>query len=163
MEMNTNQAKFQQNCQVEEIPSISRGVSTKIRHSSRAFSISGMKVSIVVPAYKESKNMEPLITRISSAISNFSHEIIVVDDNSKDGTDTVIKQLQQQKHKVRLITRVSERGLSSAVLKGFVEARGEYVICMDADLQHPPEALPEFIKMLDTFEFVIGTRFLIEI
>ena len=102
--------------------------------------------------------MEQLITRITKTLSSQEHEIIVVDDNSKDGTEDVIKQLQQQKHKVRLITRVNERGLSSAVLKGFAEARGEYVICMDADLQHPPEALVDFISMLKTKEFVIGTR-----
>jgi dolichol-phosphate mannosyltransferase len=86
-------------------------------------------------------------------------EMIIVDDNSKDGTEQVVDQLQKNYPNVRLIVRTTERGLSSAVLRGFNEARGKLLLCMDADLQHPPESVPEMLKKLETNPFVIGTRY----
>ena len=115
-------------------------------------------VSIIIPTYKESKNLSLLIPMISLNLKNHSHEIIIVDDNSQDGTDKVVEQLKQDSHKVTLIIRQKDRGLSSAVLHGFQQAHGKYLVCMDADLQHPPEKLPEFIYALGSHDFVIGTR-----
>ena len=120
-------------------------------------------VSVVVPTYQEVQNLRPLVMRINGAMrkAKRSYEIIVVDDDSRDGTDRAVKELRELGHPIRLITRVGERGLSSAVIRGFSEANGEALVCLDADLSHPPEAIP---MMLERFgetrvDFVIGSRY----
>lgn len=148
--------------------------------------------SIVIPTYKEGANLKELITRIFKAIeteqgnnkSNNSFllttsntEVIVVDDNSQDGSEQIVNELSQQPHHLnaRIIVRTQERGLSSAVLRGFSESRGDFLMCMDADLQHPPEAVPAMFRELISptseknkkekkveeapVEFVLGTRY----
>ena len=76
-------------------------------------------------------------------------------------TDQVVSTLSEEGHAVRLIIRTDQRGLSSAVLRGFFEAKGRVLVCMDADLSHPPEMLPRMIDMLakDQAEFIIGSRY----
>ena len=89
-------------------------------------------------------------------------ELIVVDDNSRDGTADVVAQLAKEKYNARIIVRTTERGLSSAVLRGFSEAAStsRHLICMDADLQHPPEKVPELLQaLIDGAPFVLGTRY----
>lgn len=119
-------------------------------------------VSIVIPAYREAENLPVIIPRLSEALSgaNLAAEIIVVDDYSGDGTAEVCRDLAQQ-YPVRLETRQTERGLSSAVLHGLRRARGDVLIVMDADLSHPPEKVPELVEALDDadVDFVIGSRY----
>lgn len=118
--------------------------------------------SVIVPAYKEKLNIKPLTTRLFAALGtegSKTTELIFVDDNSNDGSVEEVEALQKQGYNVRIIVRTNERGLSSAVLKGFYEAKGEYLICMDADLQHPPESVPSLFDSLKTHSFVIGTRY----
>ena len=74
------------------------------------------------------------------ALRSWPHEIIVVDDDSNDGTDQAVAVLSEQGHAVRLIVRTDQRGLSSAVLRGFFEAKGRVLVCMDGDLSHPPRS-----------------------
>lgn len=90
-----------------------------------------------------------------------SYELIFVDDDSRDGMDRIIRELNEFGYPVRLITRVGERGLSSAVIRGFSEANGETFICLDADLSHPPEALPAILECLDEtgVDLVLGSRY----
>jgi len=118
-------------------------------------------VSIVVPTYREADNLPLLVPRVTAALEPWPHEIIIVDDDSNDGTDQAVATLREQGHATRLIVRTDERGLSSAVLRGFSEAKGSVLVCMDADLSHPPEALPRMIEKLarDDVEFVIGSRY----
>jgi len=118
-------------------------------------------VSIVVPTYREADNLPLLVPRVTAALEPWPHEIIIVDDDSDDGTDQAVATLREQGHAIRLIVRTDERGLSSAVLRGFSEAKGSVLVCMDADLSHPPEALPRMIEKLarDDVEFVIGSRY----
>lgn len=120
------------------------------------------EVSIIVPTYREAENLGVLIPRISDALAgtDVSAEIIVVDDNSPDGTPEVCQRLAAQ-HPLRLIVRTTERGLSSAVLAGMQAAQGDLLLVMDADLSHPPEKIPELVQALrnpDT-DFVIGSRY----
>lgn len=117
-------------------------------------------VSVIVPTYQESANLPLLVPRITAALASRPHEVIVVDDNSNDGTDQVVETLREQGHAVRLVVRTDQRGLSSAVLRGFAEAIGDIFVCMDADLSHPPEALGRMIDKLEQepIEFVIGSR-----
>ncbi|AAS52409.1 AEL275Cp [Eremothecium gossypii ATCC 10895] len=118
--------------------------------------------SVVVPAYHERPNIKPLATRLFAALGNADSkktELIFVDDNSQDGSVEEVEALAKQGYNVRIIVRTDERGLSSAVLKGFYEAKGEYLVCMDADLQHPPESVPLLLDSLRTHPFVLGTRY----
>ncbi len=119
-------------------------------------------VSVIVPAYREAENLPLLIPRVHAALqqAGMSAEIIVVDDNSPDDTPQVMAKLAEE-HPVRLIVRTTERGLSSAVVRGMQEARGEILVCMDADLSHPPEKVPELVAALleQQGDFVIGSRY----
>ena len=120
-------------------------------------------VSIVVPTYQEAENIDELVRRVSHTLDEAQRlfEIIIVDDASHDGTDERIANLRREGHPVRMIERRHERGLSSAVLRGFSEACGDVMVCMDADLSHPPEALPELIAPLTEpeTEMVVGSRY----
>jgi dolichol-phosphate mannosyltransferase len=131
--------------------------------SSAVQSAAAITLSVVIPTYREAKNLELLIPKISDVLraAAVAHEIIVVDDNSQDGTAAIVDALQRAGHTVRLVTRVGERGLSSAVIRGFVEARGAYLLCMDADMSHPPDALPRMLEAVRTpgTDFVIGSRY----
>jgi len=92
---------------------------------------------------------------------NISYEIIFVDDDSKDDIEKIISNLSSEGLNVRLIQRKNERGLSSAVLRGFSEAEGGILVCMDADLSHPPESIHVMIDKIvkNNAEFVIGSRY----
>ena len=120
-------------------------------------------VSVVVPAFREVDNIRELVLRVTQTLrrAEITHEIIIVDDHSRDGTDEVVQILELEGHPVRLVTRTHERGLSTAVVRGFHEARGDVLVCMDADLSHPPEKLPELIAQITEHdaEFVIGSRY----
>ncbi|NLF68697.1 MAG: glycosyltransferase family 2 protein [Candidatus Anammoximicrobium sp.] len=119
-------------------------------------------VSVIIPAYREAENLPVIIPRLSEALgeAHLAAEIIVVDDYSGDGTREICGDLSQQ-YPLRLETRESERGLSSAVLHGLRRARGDVLIVMDADLSHPPEKVPELVEALDEadVDFVIGSRY----
>ena|SRR5436190_1266647 len=98
--------------------------------------------SVIVPAYKEKLNLRPLTTRLFAAFSDSESpikaenvELIVVDDNSRDGSVEEVDALKGEGYNIRIIVRTTERGLSSAVVRGFKEAKGDAMICMDADLQ----------------------------
>lgn len=120
-------------------------------------------VSIVIPTYREAENLEELVGRIARSMESdrLRYEVIVVDDDSRDGTEQVVEKLRRAGRPVRLIVRRRERGLSTAVLRGFREARGGTLVCMDADLSHPPEAVPRLVARLreGEAEFVIGSRY----
>lgn len=121
-------------------------------------------VSVVIPTYQEVENIEELVERVSETFNDIDDllEIIVVDDASRDGTAEKIVELQERGRRVRMIERTDERGLSSAVLRGFDEAKGDYLVCMDADLSHPPESLPRLVDALESpeTEMVVGSRYI---
>jgi dolichol-phosphate mannosyltransferase len=124
---------------------------------------SSVEVSVVVPTYHEVENIPLLVPRVDQALrsAGLLGEIIIVDDNSCDGSEEVVARLAQEGRPVRIIVRTTERGLSTAVLRGFDESAGRYLACMDADLSHPPEALPAMIELLrgGDVDFVIGSRY----
>jgi len=84
-----------------------------------------------------------------------AHEVLLVDDNSKDATPQVCEELSKT-YPLRLLVRtIPKDGLGGAVLHGMHEARGEYLVVMDADLQHPPEKLPELLAPLEKSRAVL--------
>ncbi|MEM0191908.1 MAG: glycosyltransferase family 2 protein [Candidatus Korarchaeum sp.] len=115
-------------------------------------------MSIVVPTYNERGNLEELLARVSSSLRGVSYEVIIVDDSSTDGTAEAALALSRELP-VRVIIRPPRSGLSSAVLDGFRAARGDILCVMDADLQHPPELLPELYRRASNYDIVIASRY----
>ena len=104
-------------------------------------------VSIILPTYDEAENIGKIIPALSEVLQgdDIEGEIIVVDDNSPDGTADIASQLSK-KYPVRVHVRKSERGLSRAVIEGFQLAEGSIFVVMDADLSHPVQKVPAMVK-----------------
>ncbi len=118
-------------------------------------------ISIVVPTYNERGNIPALLERLRKALNDrgIAYEVIIVDDNSPDGTADVAQELSKI-HPVKVVRRPGKLGLSSAVLDGLKVAEGEYIVVMDADLQHPPEVIPEMIEAAENgCDIVIASRY----
>lgn len=116
--------------------------------------------TIVVPTYNEADNLPALLERIDEALGDRpgGYEVVVVDDNSPDGTWQTAEQLGED-YPVRVIRRRGESGLSTAVIEGFGAAHADHIVVMDADLQHPPERLPDLLDALDEgADMVVGSR-----
>lgn len=128
----------------------------------RVLDDSAPQLSIVIPTYREAANLEVLTERIFAAVqgAGIDTELILVDDNSQDGSVEVVQRLTAR-YPVRMIVRIGQRGLSTAVLRGFEESRGRILLVMDADLSHPPEKIPELYGCMARGEadFVIGSRY----
>lgn len=104
-------------------------------------------VSVVIPTCNERDNINPLLRRLRQAMEGCSYEVVFVDD-STDGTDRLIQAVAATDARVRLFHREGERGLATAVVAGFRLARGEQLVVMDADLQHPPELIPVMLEVM---------------
>jgi dolichol-phosphate mannosyltransferase len=118
-----------------------------------------LEVSLVLPTYNERQCVEQLHDRIEAALQPYRYEVIVVDDNSPDGTADVVRGMTATRP-YRLVSRPGRAGLSSAVLDGCHVAGGRIVVVMDADGSHPPEVLPELIRPIQAgqAEFTLGSR-----
>lgn len=114
------------------------------------------KISIVIPTYNERDNLEKLIKAIFGLqIENL--EMIIVDDNSPDGTGKLAESLSHS-YPISTIHRNKKLGLGSAVIEGFKLAKGDVLGVMDADLSHPVEVIPKILEELKNFDLVIGSR-----
>ena len=118
--------------------------------------------SLIIPTYNEHKNIIPLIFKIRDALNSQPYEIIIIDDNSPDGTWQLVEEMTVQDSRVRLIKRFGERGLSSSVLKGFEQARGHMLAVMDADFSHDVEVLPRMLQLMhtDSLDCIIASRYI---
>lgn len=123
--------------------------------------MTSMHITIVIPTYNERENVCLITTRIRNVLEGkgYSYEILFVDDSSDD-TPSVLEELAGRFPEVRYIHRCGIKGLASAVVEGFNQARGDYIIVMDADLQHPPELIPLMITRLQASDVVIPSRFI---
>ena len=119
-----------------------------------------MKISIIIPTYNERENIGKIVKNILDVCRKLNIEIIIVDDNSPDGTGKIADKLSKKyPKKVFVIHRKAKSNLSPAVIDGFKVAKGSYIGVMDADLSHPPELIPKFIQYLDKgFDMLIGSR-----
>lgn len=117
-------------------------------------------ISIIIPTYREAENIPLIIARIDALrrSQNLSLELILVDDNSNDGS---VEAVAATGHDwVRIVVRTTDRGLSPAVLEGFRQARHPVLVCMDCDLSHPPERIPQMVLALGSGQqFVLGSRY----
>ncbi|MBW6525049.1 glycosyltransferase family 2 protein [Sphingomonas sp. RHCKR47] len=117
-------------------------------------------LSIVAPAYNERENIRPLVHAVAHAMGETSWELIIVDDDSPDGTAREVAVLAGEGAPVRCIRRIDRRGLASAVVEGVLAATSELVAVIDADLQHDETRLPVMLGLLETtdVDLVIGSR-----
>src|SRR4030042_5838746 len=104
-------------------------------------------ISIILPTYNEIDNINIIIPKIAEVLDRegFKWEIIVVDDNSPDGTASAVESFSK-KYPVKVYVRKTDRGLSKSVIKGFELAEGDILLIMDADLSHPIAKIPNMVK-----------------
>jgi len=120
------------------------------------------KLALIIPTLREAENLRGLLGHIRSVLDpvGFPYEIIVVDDDSRDGTEDIVNSISREDPRVRLLIRKGQRGLSGAVLYGWQNTHASIVGVMDADLQHPPELLPKLIAAIQKpRDLVIGSRY----
>ncbi|MFH1443893.1 MAG: polyprenol monophosphomannose synthase [Candidatus Peregrinibacteria bacterium] len=118
-------------------------------------------LSLVIPTYNEAESLPILLPRLQEALTGIPHEIIIVDDDSPDGTWRKAEELQASFPALRVIRRHGERGLSSAVVAGFKTARGEILAVMDADGQHDASLLKKLVETVQVRRGVaIASRYI---
>lgn len=119
---------------------------------------SPVNFSLIIPTYNERENLPELFARLDRVLAAQSFEVILVDDDSPDGTWAEAEKLRTRFGWLQVVRRRNERGLSSAVICGFRRARGQILGVMDADLQHDETRLPLMLRELLHADFVIATR-----
>jgi len=120
-----------------------------------------MKTYVMIPTYNERENIGNLIREILNLKIPDLH-VVVVDDNSPDGTSEIVKNLSKEHPEVELLLRTTERGRGSAGIAGFkyaLEQGADCVVEMDADFSHHPKYIPSFLEAIQEADMVIGSRF----
>ncbi len=120
------------------------------------------KALIVIPTYNEADNIVRLISELLMLkVENVTISVLVIDDNSKDGTSELVKALKNPN--VSIIERERKMGLGTAYILGFknaIQNKYDYVFEMDADFSHDPKSVPEFLEQIKENDLVIGSRYL---
>ena len=118
-------------------------------------------ISVVIPTYNERENITRLVVRLESILSvcNWKFEIIIVDDNSPDGTGQLVNDLALRYGNISVIHRPVRLGVASAYGEGVRITKNDVLILLDADFSHDPEAIPAMLKMLDRAPIVLASRF----
>ncbi|HBB36510.1 MAG: hypothetical protein UX02_C0002G0006 [Candidatus Moranbacteria bacterium GW2011_GWC1_45_18] len=121
-----------------------------------------MKTAVVIPTFNEAENIGKLITEIFG-LGVEGLEVIVVDDNSPDGTGKIVKDLMKTDSRVHFIGRPKKMGLGTAYLAGFryaLERGAGHIFEMDADFSHDPKMIPVFLRHSEKSDLVIGSRYI---
>lgn len=117
-------------------------------------------LSVIVPTFNERDNIAPLIEKLEAALAGTTFEVIIVDDNSPDGTADLAKQIATHKPHVRCIHRIGRRGLSSACIEGMASSAAEFVAVIDADHQHDETILTQMLEQARAgSDIVVGSRY----
>ena len=119
------------------------------------------KFSVVIPTYNERQNIALLINKIDKYLKNFFYEIIVIDDNSEDGTKLVLKEIKSSKKNFLFYIRKKEkRDLSQSLILGIKKTKFNNIIIMDGDLQHNPKYLPKIVRIFfkKKIDFLVCVR-----
>jgi dolichol-phosphate mannosyltransferase len=119
-----------------------------------------LDLAVVVPTYRERDNVIPLYQRLDRVLNGVRWEVLYVDDDSPDGTASVVRSLALDDARVRLIRRVGRKGLSSACIEGMLATTAPFIAVMDADLQHDETIVPKMLDLLrgEKLDLVIGSR-----
>lgn len=119
-----------------------------------------MKYMVIIPTYNEAKNVEVLIPNVLGLGEDY--HVLVVDDNSPDGTRKIVEEMQKKSSRIHLIVRQSKMGLGSAYIEGFryaLNSGADYIFEMDADHSHDYKDLPRFVEMIKEYDLVVGSRY----
>lgn len=119
------------------------------------------KSLVIIPTYNEKKNITTVLDRVFG-LGIDSLSVVVIDDNSPDGTADIVKSAQKKYDRLFLIERAGKLGLGTAYIEGFKYALGngyDYIFEMDADLSHDPDEIPNFLKAIEDADLVIGSRY----
>lgn len=117
-------------------------------------------LSIVIPVYNEADNLETLYTRLTNTLNQYgkSYEVILVNDGSKDNTETILNDLYKRSPEhIRVVHFNGNFGQHMAIMAGFERVRGEIAITLDADLQNPPEEIPNLVKAIEAGHDYVGS------
>lgn len=120
-----------------------------------------MRTLIIIPTYNEKENIEPIVRQVLEIDSSI--EVLVVDDNSPDGTGKIVDQMIETESRIHVLHRSGKQGLGKAYIAGFkkaIEMGVDRVVQMDADFSHNPSYLPDMLKASDKFDVVIGSRYM---
>ncbi len=117
-------------------------------------------VSVVIPTYNERENMMKLIPVLERIFlrEGYDGEIVVVDDNSPDGTADLLENLNEKYDNIRVILRDKPLGVGSATVRGMREAKKPIIVTMDADFAHPPSLIPKLLENIDYYDIVVASR-----
>lgn len=119
-----------------------------------------MKALVITPTYNEAENIRPLINEV--LMKDDSLELLIIDDNSPDGTGDIVEELKESQPRLHLIRREAKLGLGSAYITGFkyaLENNYDYVFEMDGDFSHDPAILPVMLKEIREHDVIIGSRY----
>jgi len=117
--------------------------------------------SLIIPTYNEGQNISRIVQQLTTLLEQTipsAYELIVVDDNSPDRTWEIAQQLTAQYPQLRVMRRQTERGLSTAVIRGWQAARGEILGVIDGDLQHPPDVLLQLLQAIQSADLAVASR-----
>ena len=119
-----------------------------------------IEISVVVPVYNEEGNLPVLIPKLVEVLKGLglSYEMIFVDDGSSDGSRKILKEAATQYPFLRVLRLRENRGLSTALVAGMKEARGEKIVTLDSDLQNDPADIPRLLEHLDRYDMATGWR-----
>jgi dolichol-phosphate mannosyltransferase len=119
-----------------------------------------LELAVVLPTYKESANLRPVIEALDRVLNGIEWEVIIVDDDSPDGTAELARELAATHTRVRVVHRVGRRGLASACIEGMLATPARYIAVMDADLQHDERVLPEMFDRIrgGEIDLVVASR-----
>jgi dolichol-phosphate mannosyltransferase len=119
-----------------------------------------VKVSVILPTYNEAGNIVNLVAAIKTQIpASWTREILVVDDDSRDGTLDLVRDAYRDDSEVKTILRTSDRGLAASIRTGIDAATGDYLLVMDTDFTHRPEEIPGMLHVVQIADLVNGSRF----
>ena len=119
-----------------------------------------VELSVILPTFNERANVEPILEKLALALEGIAYEVIFVDDDSRDGTADLVREISLKDPKVRIVHRVNRRGLSSACVEGMMSSAAPYLAVMDCDLQHDERIMPEMLRQLKAhdLDIVVGSR-----
>jgi len=119
-----------------------------------------MEISVVVPVYNEEENLPILIPKLVEVLKGLGlpYEMIFVDDGSSDGSRQVLKEWTVLYPSMRILGLKENRGLSTALIAGMREARGQTIVTLDSDLQNDPADIPKLLEQLDSYDMATGWR-----
>ena len=115
-----------------------------------------------MPAHNESKNLAKLLKKTDSVLkkTNEKFEIIVVNDNSTDNSSKILEDLKKEIKGLKIINRTANPGVGYAIREGLSKVKGDIIITMDADMSHNPGEIPNFLKLLNDYDMICGSRYI---